>query len=60
MWMGDHNMVLDPERDQAEGQPINAGQAEITRIATEIEDELGSDRRIQTHAPERESVHARH
>ena len=41
MWMGDHNMVLDPERDQAEGQPINAGQAEITRIATEIEDELG-------------------
>ena len=34
-------MVLDPERDQAEGQPINAGQAEITRIATEIEDELG-------------------
>ena len=40
MWMGDHNMVLYPGIDQAEGQPVNGGQTEITRIETEIEDEL--------------------
>ena len=41
IWMGDHNMVLDPGMDQGEGQPTNARQKEVAGLAIAIERELG-------------------
>ena len=41
IWMGDHNMVLDTDIDQAKGQPINSCQKEITKLAMEIEEWMG-------------------
>jgi hypothetical protein len=61
IWMGDHNMVLDPEIDQGEGQPINARQrARGGEASCEHRKRNGSHGCIQVDAPAGESVHERY